>query len=96
MKNIKLLIVLKAVALCFVFWLCLITFSLSATLKESLRLGILTPWLQNTYRNLLDETGLKKRKTQKQSLAPTMVTFSKFPCYFIACVTDQIWSCDNE
>ena len=25
-----------------------------------------------------------------------MVTFSKFPCYFIACVTDQICACDTE
>ena len=25
-----------------------------------------------------------------------MVTFPKFPCYFIACVTDQIGACDTE
>ena len=48
------------------------------------------------FRNPLDETGLKKKKKQKQSLAPTMVTFPKFPWNFTACVTDQICACDTE
>ena len=73
-----------------------ITFSLSPTTQKKITLGSSYAIAQECFFEIPWMKPVWRKEKQKQSLAPTMVTFPKFPWNFTACVTDQICARDTE